>query len=229
MSDNPEIPFTEEEIGQATASFTKLSKLDIDKSAIENKNNLSFLAWAYAWKQLCLNYPDSTFEFLPDLIHANDTVTCKTSVTVNGKAMTMWLPVMNNRNASIQNPTSREISDSRMRCLVKCIAMHGLGINLYMKDFLWEKDLMAKNELANDKPSPAPVEPLKEEIAFDKEHGAALFKQLKEAQEDSYEALGNAWAKISATTHSVYIDQLEPVYKKLMEASVQAEQVSSND
>jgi len=43
----------------------------------------------------------------------------------------MWLPVMDNRNKAIVLPTARDISDARMRCLVKAIAMHGLGIYLY--------------------------------------------------------------------------------------------------
>tara|TARA_R110000824_G_scaffold158571_1_gene332562 strand:- start:90 stop:419 length:330 start_codon:yes stop_codon:yes gene_type:complete len=43
----------------------------------------------------------------------------------------MWLPVMDNRNKSIANPSSRDISDARMRCLVKAIAMHGLGAYIY--------------------------------------------------------------------------------------------------
>ena len=229
MSDNPEIPFTEEEIGQATANFKKLSKLKVDPSAIQDKGGLSYLAWAYAWKQLCLQHPNATYEFQPDINHDNKSVTTVVSVTIDEKTHTMWLPVMNHKGQSIENPTSRQISDSRMRCLVKCIAMHGLGIDIYMKEKLWDIDLLVPNEFADDKPPPAPVEPIKEEIAFDKEHGAALFKQLKEAQKESYEALGNAWAKISATTHSVYIDQLEPIYKQLAAASVQAEQVNSND
>ena len=43
----------------------------------------------------------------------------------------MWLPVMDNRNKAVPNPTSRDISDARMRCLVKAIAMHGLGAYIY--------------------------------------------------------------------------------------------------
>jgi hypothetical protein len=60
-----------------------------------------------------------------------ETVEVSVSVSVKGITHTMWLPVMDNRNKSIVNPTSRDISDARMRCLVKCIAMFGLGIYLY--------------------------------------------------------------------------------------------------
>ena len=46
----------------------------------------------------------------------------------------MTLPVMNNRNQAIQNPNARDISVAQMRCLVKCIALFGLGIGLYLGD-----------------------------------------------------------------------------------------------
>jgi len=38
---------------------------------------------------------------------------------------------MDHRNKAIVNPTSRDVSDARMRCLVKCIAMFGLGHYIY--------------------------------------------------------------------------------------------------
>ena len=43
----------------------------------------------------------------------------------------MWLPVMDYKNDAKKNPTSKDISDSRMRCLAKAIAMHGLGHYVY--------------------------------------------------------------------------------------------------
>jgi hypothetical protein len=43
----------------------------------------------------------------------------------------MWLPVMDHRNNAIKNPDARKISDTKMRCLVKCLAMFGLGHYIY--------------------------------------------------------------------------------------------------
>ena len=48
----------------------------------------------------------------------------------------MWLPVMDYNNNSIEGPTTRDISDSRMRCLVKCLGLFGLGVQLYAKSDL---------------------------------------------------------------------------------------------
>jgi len=59
----------------------------------------------------------------------------------------MWLPVMDNRNNSIQNPTSRAISDQKMRCLVKAIAMHGLGHYIYAGEDLPKAESISETEL----------------------------------------------------------------------------------
>lgn len=110
----------------------------IDCSAhIEKKGQLSYLSWAWAWQTLMEHYPDSTYEYAKPLCF-NDTVEVNVSVTVEGVNHKMWLPVMDNRNKSIVNPTTRDISDARMRCLVKCIAMFGLGIYIYAGEDLPE-------------------------------------------------------------------------------------------
>ena len=44
----------------------------------------------------------------------------------------MSLPIMDYKNQPIITPDSRQVSDNRMRCLVKNMAMFGLGISLYM-------------------------------------------------------------------------------------------------
>ena len=43
----------------------------------------------------------------------------------------MWLPVMDYKNKAIVNPDTRAVSDTRMRCLTKCLAMYGLGHYIY--------------------------------------------------------------------------------------------------
>jgi hypothetical protein len=41
---------------------------------------------------------------------------------------------MDHRNKAVSNPDARLISDNTMRCLVKTIAMHGIGMGLYLGD-----------------------------------------------------------------------------------------------
>jgi hypothetical protein len=102
---------------------------------VDKKGNMTYLSWAWAWAQLMNHYPESTYSFGCTELDAAGTamVYCAVDIKDGESSLTrsMWLPVMNNRNASVINPTSREVSDNKMRCLVKCIAMFGLGHYLY--------------------------------------------------------------------------------------------------
>lgn len=110
--------------------FATLSAVDCSKHT-EKKGNLTYLSWAWAWAILLQNYPASSFEMHSDTLHDDGCVTVSCTVTVEGIARAMWLPVMDNRNNAIKNPDARKISDAKMRCLVKAIALHGLGLYIY--------------------------------------------------------------------------------------------------
>lgn len=127
--------------------FEELSKVDCSKY-VEKKGQLSYLSWTFAWQELMKRYPDSTFTVHPDEHLQNGTTMVSCTVTVEGQSHTMWLPVMDNKNNSITNPDSRKISDARMRCLVKCIAMFGLGLYIYAGEDLPEavKDAVISDE-----------------------------------------------------------------------------------
>ena len=123
--------------------WTTLSAIDVSKN-IEKKGNLSYLSWAYAWGTLMKYYPDASYCYFEPNIDQNGTVEVEVEMTVDGITRRMWLPVMDNRNKAVVNPTSRDVSDARMRCLVKCIAMFGLGHYIYAGEDLpipvWEND-----------------------------------------------------------------------------------------
>lgn len=114
-----------------------LSEIDCSQH-IKKKGKLSYLSWPWAWSTLMENYPDASYTYSPPLFLEDGTCEVSVSVTVKDKTHTMWLPVMDNRNNSIANPTSRDISDARMRCLVKAIAMFGLGAYIYAGEDLPE-------------------------------------------------------------------------------------------
>jgi len=107
-----------------------LSALDVSKH-VEEKGNLSYLSWAWAWGTLMNIYPESSYEFDEPVFYDNGSCEVWVTITVDGMSRKMWLPVMDFRNNSVPNPSSRQISDTRMRCLVKCLAMFGLGFSLY--------------------------------------------------------------------------------------------------
>lgn len=107
-----------------------LSKIDVS-AHIEKKNNLSYLSWAWAWGILMENYPDATYEFLEPETHANGSMTVFCQVSINKTTRLMWLPVMDYKNKAIPNPDAFAINTAKMRCLVKCLALFGLGHYIY--------------------------------------------------------------------------------------------------
>lgn len=111
--------------------YMTLSRKDVS-DGIERKGQLDYLSWAYAWNALCEEYPDSEFYFDEPITFPDGSVMVKSVCHVDGKRHEMQLPVMDNRNKAIQNPNARDISDAQMRCLVKNIALYGLGISLYL-------------------------------------------------------------------------------------------------
>lgn len=107
-----------------------LSEIDVSKR-LEKKNGLSYLSWAWAWGILMENYPDATYEFLQPETHMNGTMTVYCQVSINKTTRLMWLPVMDYKNKAIPNPDATAINKAKMRCLVKCLALFGLGHYIY--------------------------------------------------------------------------------------------------
>ena len=56
---------------------------------------------------------------------------------------------MDYRNNAIVEPNARDISDTRMRCLVKAIAMHGLGLYIYAGEELPGPEVEANQEVVD--------------------------------------------------------------------------------
>jgi len=56
---------------------------------------------------------------------------CHTSVTIQGETLEMWLPIMDNRNQAVREPSATQVNNTLMRCLTKNLAMHGLGLYIY--------------------------------------------------------------------------------------------------
>jgi hypothetical protein len=119
------------------AVWKNLSAINVSEH-IEKKGNLSYLSWTWAYSQLLDVYPNSFYEFSENTVYPDGSVEVHCTVTVvcstdseKTVSRSMWLPVMDNRNNAVINPNARQVSDTKMRCLVKCIAMHGLGIYIY--------------------------------------------------------------------------------------------------
>jgi hypothetical protein len=115
-----------------------LSIIDVSKN-VKKKNNMSYLSWPWAWKTMMENYPEAQYEFDENQYHKDGTGTVSCTIRIGDLHRTMWLPVMEGfKNTSQVNPDARGFGDSRMRCLVKCMGMFGLGFYLYAGEDLPE-------------------------------------------------------------------------------------------
>ena len=134
--------------------FEQLANMNFNEY-IEKKNGLSYLSWSIAWQEFCKVYPDATYTIKKDeqmnCAFGNEKIGYMvfTTVTVEGLTHEMWLPVMDFKNKSLLNPTTFDINKALMRCMVKNLAMFGLGLYIYSGS-----DLPTEPEIGNPKDTP---------------------------------------------------------------------------
>lgn len=73
------------------------------------------------------------------------------TVTINGRDYTESLYVMDNANNAVINPTVQQINKTQKRCLVKALALAGLGLNLYAGEDLPMGDIAEKDKESAEK------------------------------------------------------------------------------
>lgn len=142
------------EAKQSDNKFVALAQINVS-GHIEKKSNLSYLSWVWAVDQLMRNDPQANWEF-HEPSQYGDTLMVSCTVTAFGKPMTMHLPVMDHRNKAIVNPDAFQVNKNMMRCLVKAIACHGLGLYIYAGEDLPSD---ADGESQNKKPDKAANQP----------------------------------------------------------------------
>ncbi len=112
------------------SAFERLAAVNVGPHT-EKKNGLTYLSWAWAWDQLLRQDPEAGYEYLEPRAFGNDTVMVYCAVTAFGVTRTAHLPVMDHRNKAISFPDAFAVNTAMQRCLVKAIALHGLGLYIY--------------------------------------------------------------------------------------------------
>ena len=132
--------------------FEVLNGINVNEHT-EKKGNLTYLSWAWAWQQVKKNYPSAyytIYENRDGMNYHTDGRTCwvKTGVTIEGLEHIEYLPVMDNRNRSIdaKSVTSFDVNKAIQRSLTKAAARHGLGLYIYAGE-----DLPEAENAADDK------------------------------------------------------------------------------
>lgn len=122
-----------------TTTFKDLSSIDVT-SHLEEKQGLNYLQWMAAWAIVKDYDSTATYEVLcadSGAPYFNDPVTgafVKVAVTIKGFRLIEVLPILDYRNKPVigDKLNSFDINTAIKRCLVKCLAMHGLGAQVYI-------------------------------------------------------------------------------------------------
>ena len=146
--------------------FNALKNLDLSNKC-EKRESLIYLSWSNAWSEFKSAYPSATYRILknenglPYFSDPNLGIMVFTEVTVDDVTHQMWLPVMDSKNKSmkltpytyqvwdnykkafvektVQSASMFDVNKTLMRCLVKNLAMFGLGLYIFQGDDLPEK------------------------------------------------------------------------------------------
>ena len=124
-----------EELKRPRGPFEALYRVDCSKH-IEKKNGFSYLSWPFAVAELRKHVPDATWRVIRDDSGNPFRATecgyfVEVAVTVNGIELSQIHPVLDHRNKPVAQPDAFHINTSIQRCLVKAIALHGLGLSIY--------------------------------------------------------------------------------------------------
>ena len=171
--------------------FNALSNLDLSDKC-EKRESLIYVSWSNAWSEFKSAYPSATYRILknenglPYFSDPNLGIMVFTEVTVDDVTHQMWLPVMDSKNKSmkltpytyqvwdnykkafvektVQSASMFDVNKTLMRCLVKNLAMFGLGLYIFQGDDLPEK---SADDTTSSAPQPMqrpvqqqPVDPL---------------------------------------------------------------------
>lgn len=144
--------------------FARLSAINVSEH-IERKGGFAYLSWPFAVAQLRLADPTACWEVrrfdgLPYLATEMGFFV-EVAVTVQGVTLSQIHPVLDGRNRPILGPSPFDINTSIQRCLVKAIALHGLGLYIYAGEDLPQ---IGTEPAANDEgknAGAAPPEPTK--------------------------------------------------------------------
>ena len=179
--------------------FAALLSADVSRH-VERKGKFSYLSWSYAVAELGRVDPTATWEVLkfplPDAPHVHAPY-CATpagcfvevAVTVQGRRLSQVHPVIDERNTTIANPKADQINKSIMRCLVKAIALHGLGLHIYAGEDL---PLGDAEEEAPKKPAKADALKKPAPSTFDRGPALKLARLLMDADNDEAVSYGTA-------------------------------------
>lgn len=120
-------------------NFVMLSQINVNDKTEKKANKFTYLSWAFAVEEIMKADPNANW-VIHEPKYYGQQVMVSCTLTAFDKPVYMWLPVMNHANQPINNPSVNDINKAQMRCLVKAIACHGLGLYIYAGEDLPSDD-----------------------------------------------------------------------------------------
>jgi hypothetical protein len=177
--------------------FQTLYEIDISEK-VKQKNGNKYLPWSDAWAFVKQHYPKATYEIINDDRTGNnyftDDHTCwvETRVTIEDEIQIESLPVMNHKNQAIPatDVDACAVNKAQKRCLVKCLALFGLGLSLWTGEELSDAAKATKKEKAKeDKKAAALLKQAQDELLAVMKEKAGKSDKAKEAVFTTVEAI----------------------------------------
>lgn len=230
--------------------FETLFHLDVNDRVEKKKSGntqLSYLSWAFAWAEVKKRFPNTHYEILkfennqPYVFDEKTGYMVFTKVTIDGITHEMWLPVMDGANKAMKNEpytymtkyngektcdaaTMFDVNKTIMRCLVKNLAMFGLGLYIFTGEDLPESEPPKPATAIQIKALTKEIERMAElaGIAYEKAEKGILThlniaKKLKDITNEEY------------GTMLGYINKTIPVYEKKASEKKATEQAAHQD
>ncbi|NCA28511.1 MAG: DUF1071 domain-containing protein [Proteobacteria bacterium] len=193
--------------------FETLLQLNVNGKVEKKKSGnteLTYLSWAFAVAEMEKAYPDWEYNILefngsPYQFDEKTGYMVWTEIKAGGKTKKMWLPVMDGANKAMSNvkqeysvkgyngappvkkfvepATMFDINKTIMRCLVKNIAMFGIGLYIYAGEDLPEDGENKASEAPKQQKQPIKDLPKIEEF-ISAEQGIELENLAKQAGVD---------------------------------------------
>lgn len=122
-----------------TPRYTKYPEMTMETKQVAYKTK-----WGEKYKTVVLSYKLIGRE-VPYLNTPTGTMV-ECTVTIQGEDYTESLYVMDTDNSAVINPSQQQIYKTQKRCMVKCLAMAGLGLNLYAGEDLPMGDINSNDK-----------------------------------------------------------------------------------
>ena len=150
-------------IGVPKSVYQNLASIDTS-DLTEKKGRFTYLSWTHAWNKVKANYQNATFEkkvfvdnqnnTLPFMRDTKGNTFVEVSVTIEDITLSEIYPVTDNVNKSVQFPDAFQVNTALQRALAKCLAYHGLGINIYAgEDLPVDVSNQEEHRIADEKSS----------------------------------------------------------------------------